>query len=118
MRRGGAFSGGPSTSCTSTAGGAVVFFRPLKTNGASTWMWTSPGFGGGSGSVSDPCDGKAAGDMFSAGGEGLPSIGFAERSEPGAGVLLARDLFASMAGDGGGQPHSRGTSVSTLSIRP
>src|ERR1700722_16307551 len=114
MRREESSSGRLSISCTSTAGGAVVFFRPLKTNGASTWMWTSPGFDGGSGSVSDPCDGKAAEDTFSAGVEGLPSVAFAESSDPGAGGGLARNVFAG----GGGQPHSRGTSVSTLSIRP
>src|ERR1700730_4732919 len=108
-----------------TPGDAVRLFA-VKTSGASTSTWTSSGLDSGRGTVSGPfdnagCDGGAspagwpAVELAAAAFGVLPRCALSGKLVSGSG---AGGALVFRTGTGGGQPHSSGTSVSTLSIRP
>src|SRR5579872_2682363 len=119
-------AGRSSTTGIGGAAGTAPFAARLfavKTNGASTWTWTSPGCDGGTGSVSGPFDKvidpvASAGELpeaFSAGVEDPPIRAFASNADSGLGGV---EVSVCNTCRGAGHPHSTGTLLSTLSIWP
>ena len=82
-------------SCRGTGGGFIAArFLAVKTKGASTWMWRSFDWEGGSGAVSGPFDSLVSGAVvlarlpagFDEGRSAPPRRAFAGRAFAGVGV--------------------------------
>ena len=112
-----------------TATGGAGFPLPRKTNGASTSTCGSAALIRGKGRVSGPLESVCEPSLLCGSELCTPFSGPCESAgeppcakvmfgEPESGTTCGDATSARITGTGAGQPHSGGTSLSTLSMRP